>query len=204
MYELLVSLLTFNPSNFTFYGVTLNNSVVYSGTTLPITGFGMGGKKTGPTVTKVAVNQLFTQYPDRFVRTENGALDSLSNVGLITMSITFLRGVDSDSVESSIAGTVSSNMTRQEALDYHEDIDQVADAIRTDSAIYSGQTVNVIANVSTGLLLYMNSSGKITPINSRNGFVKKVFSAWFGNAADQASYNLKMALLNKPELKTVK
>lgn len=202
MYELLLSLLTFNPSTYTSYGVVLNHSVTYNGATLPLTGYGMGGKKTGPTVTKVAVNQFFTQYPDKFVRTETGALDSLDHVGVMVMSVTFLRGVDSDSVQSSIAGVVSSNLSDKEMTEYHGDIDSVADAIGTDTAIYAGQTVSVVGDASTGLLLYVNAVGKVTPIESRAGFVKKVFSAWFGKTTDQAGYNLKMALLNKPVLTT--
>ena len=202
MYELLMSLLTFNPSTYTFYGVNLSHSVTYNNTVLPITGFGMGGKKTGPTVTKVAVNQFFTQYPDKFVRTDAGALDSLQDVGLIVMSITFLRGVDSDAVESSIAGAVNTAMTREEAITYHDDIDEVAEAIKTDSAIYSGQTVNVIGDVTTGLLVYVNATGKVTTIESRPGFTKKVFAAWFGKTTDQASASLKANLLLRPVLTT--
>lgn len=204
MYELLMSLLTFNPSSYTFYGVTLNHSVQYNGATLALTGFGMGGKKTGPTVAKVAVNQFFTQYPQRFVRTEEGALNSLDNVGLLVMSVSFLRGVDTQSVKTSISDVIRSNINEREMLTYKDDIEKVNDAILTDGTIYSGDTINIVGDSSTGLLLYVNAANKVTPIESEQGFVKKVFSAWFGKTTDQTGYNLKMALLKEPDLKSVK
>jgi hypothetical protein len=204
MYELLMALLTFNPSTFNFYGVTLNNSVTYNGQNLPLTGYGMGGKRTGPTVTKIAVNQFFTERPQNFVRTEDDALNSLDRVGNVVMSVSFLRGVDTQAVKSSIAGVITSNINLKEMPLYQNDIEEVSDAIMSDGAIYAGQTINVIGNTVTGLLIYINASGKVTVLETSQGFVKKVFAAWFGQMTDQQGYNLKMALINSPSLNSTK
>jgi hypothetical protein len=87
---------------------------------------------------------------------------------------------------------------------YQNDIEEVSDAIMSDGAIYAGQTINVIGNTVTGLLIYINASGKVTVLETSQGFVKKVFAAWLGKMTDQQGYNLKMALLNSPSLNSAK
>ena len=120
------------------------------------------------------------------------------------MSVSFLRGVDTQSVKTSISDVIRSNINEREMLTYKDDIEKVNDAILTDGTIYSGDTINIVGDSSTGLLLYVNAANKVTPIESEQGFVKKVFSAWFGKTTDQTGYNLKMALLKEPDLKSVK
>lgn len=200
MLKIITLILTFLPTNSTFYGVTLNQSAEYQGRRLYLTGYGMGAKKIGPTMTKVAVAQFFTENPEMFARTEEGALKSLDYVGRAIMSVTFLRGVDSAQVRDSITKAIGENITGEESKTYAREIQELSDTIRADGPIYSGETISIIADPYSDVLFYVNAKQAVTVIDVRRGFFKKVFSVWFGPSRDQAAYNLKMNLLQKPEL----
>lgn len=197
MIPLLLSLVTYLPANEYLNGVQLNVGAQYENHTMKLTGYAIGLKKIGPMMhAKVAVNEFFTEKPEFFVRTEAGVANSLSNVGMMNMHLTFLRTLDSSLVQGMITEYLSHGLTADESNKYKSDIDNVVKAIGVENAIYAGKSISVTGDVLSNTIAYSNSAGDSTVIHSQNmGFVLTVFKLWFGNPQDNDAFNLRLNLL---------
>lgn len=199
--QTIVSLfLSFSPTNTVFHNVRINSHAMYDDRPLVLTGYGLATKKAGVSTVKIAVNQFFCEVPERFVRTTNGAVGSLPLLGDMAMSVTFLRNVGSDQVQSEIETIISDNLSDQEYQYYESDIQKVLQAIARENSLRAGETLNLVGEARTGRILYQNGKGSVSVIRPDNPkFIYKVFSGWFGNTSSGSSASLKTQLLQKPQ-----
>ncbi|NDF15235.1 hypothetical protein EB061_07935 [bacterium] len=199
---LLALLLAFTPANESLMGVKLSTAVKYQDKTLTLTGVGIGSKRIGVSIAKVAVNQFFCEYPGSFVRTKEGALQSLQSVGNMVFSITFTRGVKTSDVEEQINTVMSENMTPDERTKYAGDVKAVREIILKDDTILTNETINIVANVKEATMYYVNMRGEVRSYKPADPkFIYKVFAAWFGNAPPGSTgESLKLQLLRAPEV----
>lgn len=203
MHSILAALLlVFTPANESLMGVKLNTAVKYQDKLLSLAGVGIGSKRIGVSVTKVAVNQFFCEHPGALVRTEDGALQSLQSVGNMVFSITFTRGVKTSDVEEQISVVMTENMTPEERTKYSGDVAAVKKIILQDETILTGQTINVIANVQEQKLYYINMKNEMREYKPADPkFIYKVFAAWFGKTPPGSTgQSLKLQLLRVPEV----
>jgi len=179
-------------------GVSLNTKANYQGVDLPLTGAGIGLKKIGLNHVQVAVNQFFTQYPENFVRTVDGALPSIKNVGVTAMLLTFVRALDVQLIRSQINEFIGANINERERQQYATDLNSIFQAISSEEAIYYGKTITIVCDPDNREIVYSNSSERITRIPvSDVGFITKVMSVWFGKTVNSDAYNLKAWLLER-------
>lgn len=194
------SIVNLNPAKEFIAGIKLSTSAVYSDQRLQLTGVGLGKKKVGLTHVNVAVNQFFSLSPINFVRTVDGALLSLEKTGFNLMVITFLRTLDQSQIADQIDGYLSANLTPQEKEKYSVEIALILNAIATEPTIYAGKSIVILCDPYRNQVVYENTEGRISRIDSQPGFLTKVMSVWFGNTINQDAFNLKQWLLQEPKV----
>lgn len=195
------SQITLSPANEVFQNTTLSVALSDGTTTLPLAAYGLGLKKIGLTYYKVAVNQFYVENPANLVRTFDGIYASLNNVGKMAFRLTFLRGVGSDLIQSSIQDAITANMTDAEATTYQSDIQKVSNALLNGPALSFGSSISFVAYPATNQVLFEDASGADTLMQfTGSNFVFKIFAIWFGNQTTKEGAILKTALLTVPQV----
>ncbi len=174
-------------------------------TSVPVTLLGIGVRKNRirGVERKISVTQLFGSDPKKFVRTPNGALDSLAK-----MRSAALRFTSFQSVRANIAYLFYLRGIKKLGIHKSEALQKYLDAVigAGDSAIGgSGPAQQSIVVASyhspTGEeIFYQDQNGKVTKIIGGAGFIKTIFSFWLGESADNGLAVLKSNLLKRPEL----
>ena len=192
----LLSSLNFNQK-WEMYGIDVANDVDYNTLKLKLTGVGLASKKVGIAKVKVFVVQVFTQYPDKFIRTETEALGSVKDVGYTTIRLTFVRGIDSTMVGDAINEYLNNNIPSSEYPLYKNDIDVVLGAISGDESFTYGSSITIVGYKNH--ILYEDTKGKVTTINSTNAdLTTKMMAMFLGIVTNNEGYSLKMQLLEEP------
>ena len=181
------------------YGIDVANDVDYNTLKLKLTGAGLASKKVGIAKVKVFVVQVFTQYPDKFIRTETEALGSVKDVGYTTIRLTFVRGIDSTMVGDAINEYLNNNIPSSEYPLYKNDIDVVLGAISGDESFTYGSSITIVGYKNH--ILYEDTKGKVTTINSTNAdLTTKMMAMFLGIVTNNEGYSLKMQLLEDPTI----
>lgn len=182
---------------YALYGIPVAESVDYNTISLKLTSTGIAGKKVGVARAKVFIAQVYTQYPEKFVRTETGVVKSIVDVGYTSIRLTFIRGVDSVMISDAISEYLTLNITQAEYPRYKLDIDTIISAIKGDESFLYGSSITIVAH--KGNLLYEDTSGKVTMINSQNqDLTTRIFAMFLGEVSNNDGYILKMHLLANP------
>ena len=200
MITLLLTLLTFSPANEYLDGVQLSVQANYHDAVLPLTSDGIITKKVGIGRVKVAVLEYFSQYPDKFIRSDSGAVASTNNTGVNAITITFVRTVEGSQIVDLINDYLNSNFTQEEQTKYAPNIKQITEAISSDAEIYDGKTITFVLDTNN-VVYYSNTSNNITTINSiDSNFNSKIMSLFLGNCPDNDCERLKSQLLQVPQV----
>ncbi|NDG83975.1 MAG: hypothetical protein EBX52_02930 [Proteobacteria bacterium] len=165
--------------------------------TLTLIGDGLRSKKVAIATVKVYVAQVFAEKAEAFVRDADKALDSFGSTGTTAIRMTFLRNVDAQTVLNSFRENFFANkidVTKTEIASFLDAVNNGGDATNNSSMTIRGR---VLADGSEEIA-YEGSRGSVKTVNGPKGFVKEIFSLWYGNTADSGLANLKTALLAKP------
>ena len=195
------SALDLNMAKETDYGVQLavsaKENVTGMNKVLTLAGEGLRSKKVGPLPIKVYIAQFFAELPDAFDRTEQGAMKSMSNIGVAALRLTFLRTVDAATVQSSFKEGLNANdidPTQEDVATFLNTVTNGGDAI-------SGTSMTIVGSKKadgTEVITYEDSSGTVTSIPGKAGFVNKIFAIWFSESADSGLEKLKNSFFTKP------
>lgn len=195
--SIFAALLTVTPGDKTIEGVTLGKSAVlnvdnYQGT-LDSLGAGVREKKVAIVKVKVYVGQAYG-HSQIFVRTNEGALDSVNAMESVAFQMTFLRDVDGVQLQTAFADGFAANKVDVKK----PEIKKFLDAVAAGGQALKGKTITVvgvkIGNEHEGII-YENANGGEVSIGGPSGFVKNVMSLWFGVFADKEGQALKDQIL---------
>ncbi len=177
--------LSLKPSNEIEMGVPLSAAATenLTGTkkTLNLVGYGTRFKRVAFINVKVYVAQWFADSQDH----------------MQSMQLTFLRTVDSAAVMQSFRDGLNANNINTSDSEVAHFLNAVAnsgDAVTGTTLTISGYTN---ANGSE-VVAYEDSSGRITSILGKPGFMKKIMSIWLGEPADGGLRALRNELLEIP------
>jgi hypothetical protein len=156
-------------------------------------GAGLRAKKVLMLNVKVYIAQVFGSQADKYVKTDAGALASLAEMPASAVQLTFLRGVDAPTVQSSFRDALSANGV---SLNKAE-IGAFLKAVASSGNATAGRTLTVVAaaGVSGDTVIYEGTNGSPTTISGPHGFAKDVLSMWLGKGADSGIAALKAQLL---------
>jgi hypothetical protein len=179
-------------------GVPVATSAVYSGTKMKLTGTGTAFKKFGVSKAKIFMMQYFTENPSKLVRTKDGVLGSIKDVGVTAIRITFMRNIDSATISDTLSSYIVENIGKDELPRYQNDINGLSNAITSDASFILGDSIEITAHKN--LVVYENSKKQIFIITSKNDdLTTKLFSMFFGNTTDVETNSLKAQLLQNPK-----
>jgi len=165
--------------------------------TLTLIGDGLRSKKVAIATVKVYVAQVYAEKPDAFVREADKALDSFASTGTTAIKLTFVRNVDAQTVQNSFRENFFANkvdVTKAEISGFLDAVTSGGDATNNSSMTIRGR---ILADGSEEVA-YEGSRGSVKTVTGPKGYVKEIFSLWYGNTADNGLANLKTALLAKP------
>jgi hypothetical protein len=179
-------------------GVPVATSAVYNGTKMKLTGTGTAFKKFGVSKAKIFMMQYFTENPANIVRTNDGVLGSIKDVGNTAIRITFMRNIDSNMIGETLSSSIVENISKDELPRYVNDINGITNAITSDSTFVLGDSISISAYKN--LIVYENAKKSIYFIASKNDDITtKLFSMFFGTTTDVESSSLKAQLIQNPK-----
>jgi len=189
--------LTTTPSKKTIEGVTVAASATATvdGNNLSLTtvGAGLRTKKVLIAKVKVYVATLLATDPGAFARKDGQALGSLASQSGAAIQLTFLRGVDAATVQSSFKEALTANNV---SLNKSE-INAFLKAVAASGDARDGKTLTIAyASTANGdSIVYEGTEGAATTVRGPKGFAKDIFSIWLGNPSDNGVAELKTQLL---------
>lgn len=164
-------------------------------TTLTTVGAGLRTKKVVVMTVKVYVAQVLAAEPEKFARTDQGALDSIATQPAAAVQLTFLRSVDAATVQSSFKDALVANKV---ALNKAE-IGAFLSAVSTSGDAQDHKTLTIATSTSAAgdVVVYEGTQGQATTIRGPKGFARDVLSIWLGTPSDDGVAKLKAQLLQE-------
>lgn len=163
---------------------------------LPVSliGAGLRAKHVVIANVKVYVAELLSSDASKFVRTDADALKSLDDSRTIALRMTFLRGVDAATVQTSFKEALDANKvnTADAAMS------QFLTAVAKGGDAVNGKTLTIVMQKNadkTESVYYEDSNAKVTKVDGRQGFSSEIMSIWLGTPADSGVANLKVQLI---------
>lgn len=160
---------------------------------LDFIGAGLRQKKVLVANVKVYVAQVFLDNAGKFVRTEAGAVKSLSDMKAGAVHLTFLRAVDAETVQVSFRDALDANDVDLN----NKGIKAFLAAVNEGADAKDGKSMNIS--------LTKNESGVVTVVYETNGvektitgddvLFKGVLSIWLGEPADKGLDVLRATIL---------
>lgn len=123
------------------------------------------------------------------------SIDDLKSLAPVAMRLTFVRNVESDKIEGAFRESLRSNKIKIE----DPPIKEFLAAIIAGGEIKPQETLTFLGHFNddgSETLFYESNSNKVTEIRGPSGFLKKIFSLWFGETEDPNLIELKKALLS--------
>lgn len=190
-------ILTTTPGKKSVEGVNIATGATASvdGNSLALTtvGAGLRTKKVLIAKVKVYVATLMATDPAAFARKDGQALNSLASQNGAAIQLTFLRGVDASTVQSSFKDALDANNV---SLNKSE-INAFLKAVAQSGDARDGKTLTIAyASTANGdSIAYEGTTGDATVIRGPKGFAKDIFSIWLGTPSDNGVAELKQQLL---------
>lgn len=159
-----------------------------------IVGAGLRSKRVAIVNVKVYVAELLSSDASKFVRTEADALSSLEQSRTIALRLTFVRGVDAPTVQTSFAEALKANNVNTN----DGAIAQFLKAVAEGGDAVSGKTLTIVTQKNadkTEAVFYEDSNGKMTKVMGAQGFSREIMSIWLGNPSDSGVGALKQQLI---------
>lgn len=170
--------------------VTLENQAIQVSTL----GAGVRSKKVLIANVKVYVAQVLSSDASKFVRTQEGALNSLSDSRTTVIALTFLRTVDAPTVQTSFKDALKAN--KVELSDAA--VAGFLSAVENGGEATEGKTLVIALQKNADgseTVSYEDTNGKVTALKGL-GLTQKIMSIWLGVPADSGIQKLKDALIN--------
>ncbi|MBC7713104.1 MAG: chalcone isomerase family protein [Rhizobacter sp.] len=178
--------------------VAKSASIALTGTTsaekLDFIGAGLRTKKVLIANVKVYVAQIFLDNAGKFVRTNAGAVKSLSDMKAGAVHLTFLRSVDAPTVQVSFRDALDANdidLKNKGIVAFLAAVNDGADA-------QNGKSMNMsLKKDDNGVVtvIYENTSGVEKTIVGDETLFKGILAIWLGEPADSGLATLRATIL---------
>jgi hypothetical protein len=192
------AILSTTPGSKTIEKIQVANegTVSVEGQNLPVSiiGAGLRSKKKAMFNVKVYVAELLSSDANKFVRTSDGALNSLELSRTIALRLNFVRGVDAPTVQTSFTEALKANGVN--VADQH--VAQFLKAVTEGGDAVSGKALTIVSQKyadKTEAVYYEDANGKVTKIHGNEGFSRKLMSIWLGTPSDDGVANLKAQII---------
>jgi hypothetical protein len=157
-------------------------------------GAGLRSKKVLVSNVKVYVAQIFMDNAGKFIRSASGAVPSIGEMKAGAVRLTFLRGVDAATVQTSFKDAFNANgisVTNSGVASFLASVRAGADAS-------SGHSMTMaMKREGAGItLVYENTKGGTTTIKGDSSLFKAIMSIWLGTPADSGLSSLKSQILS--------
>lgn len=161
---------------------------------LTTVGSGLRAKKVLISNVKVYVAQLLVSSADKYVKSSDEALNSLSQSETVAMELTFLRNVEAAKVQVSFEDAlIANNVNLDEA-----DINAFLTSVKAGGDADEGQSMTIAITKNqdgSETLVYEDTNGQATVVKGSQGLTQKVMSIWLGTPADSGLETLKQQML---------
>ncbi|MFA6236339.1 MAG: chalcone isomerase family protein [Bacteriovorax sp.] len=161
---------------------------------LDFIGAGLRTKKVLVANVKVYVAQVFLDNAGKFVRSEAGAVKSLSDMKAGAVSLTFLRNVDAPTVQISFRDALEAN-----DIDVNDKgVAAFLSAVKEGADAKEGKAMNISlkrADDGKVTVVYENTSGVEKTITGGETLFKGILAIWLGEPADSGLETLRAAIL---------
>jgi hypothetical protein len=157
-------------------------------------GAGLRSKKVVIVNVKVYVAELMSSDASKFVRTDADALKSLDDSRTVAIRLTFLRGVDAATVQTSFKEALQANKINVADAA----ISQFLKAVDAGGDAANGKPLTIVTQKNadkTESVYYEDTNGKVTKVDGNEGFSKQLMAIWLGTPADNGVANLKAQLI---------
>jgi hypothetical protein len=178
--------------------VAKSASIALTGTTsvdkLDFIGAGLRAKKVLIANIKVYVAQVFLDNSGKFVRTNSGAVKSLSDMKAGAIHLTFLRSVDAPTVRVSFRDALDANDVDLK----NKGIVAFLAAVNDGADAQNGKSMNIsLKKNDNGVVtvVYENTSGIEKTITGDETLFKGILSIWLGEPADSGLHTLRSTIL---------
>lgn len=161
---------------------------------LKLVGAGLRYKKVALFKADVYVAELFAESADKFTKTEAGALDSAAAQKAVALRMTFLRDVEGEKVAGSFKDGLEENKIPLDS----PNVKAFLEAVKSGGESKKGSTLVVLGEKLAGgkeAVSWENGSGKVTTISGDAGFIRTIFSLWFGKLDDSGLESLRDQIL---------
>jgi hypothetical protein len=161
---------------------------------LKLLGAGLRKKQVAVAQVSVYVGQLFANDPSKFVRTSDGALASLDAESTVALTMTFLRDVSVNQVQTAFQDALAANnvdQTQADIVSFLNAVEQAGDA-------KNGLAITIIGEKlsdGTEVVTYSGTQGGAVSMPGPAGFVSQVMSIWLGTPSDTDLGNAKNDML---------
>lgn len=188
-------ILTLTPGSKKIEGVTLNQTATVTGSNvvLNLIGAGLRSKTVLFVPAKVYVTELFSSDAAKFSRDAN-ALKSLEAVSVTAIRLTFLRGVDAETVASSYREALAANNVslKDTAIQqFLANVEKGGDAAQGKSFVM----LLVFTKEGGTKLFYEDTKDQVSVVEGPRALQQQILSIWLGNSADSGLEKLKKTLL---------
>ena len=157
-------------------------------------GAGLRYKKVAFIKAKVYVGELFVDAPEKFQKSRNGALGSLSGERAVAIRMTFVRDVDGAKVSNGFKEALEENKVKLDA----PAVAGFLEAVKAGGEAKDKTTLIVIGEKLLGgkeAVSYESAAGKVVTVTGGAGLVQDIFSIWLGKIDDSGLENLKNEIL---------
>lgn len=159
-------------------------------------GAGLRFKKVAFIKAKVYVGELFAVDPAKVKKSADEALASIADQKAIALRMTFLRDVDGEKVSGGFKEALEVNKI---ALD-DVNVKAFLEAVKKGGEAKDKKTLVVVGEKLAGgkeVITYENAAGGVVSIEGGEGWVRKIFSIWFGKIDDSGLESLKKEILGE-------
>lgn len=160
---------------------------------LKLVGAGLRYKKVALFKADVYVGELFVNAPEKFVKTREGALDSLKSQKAAAIRMTFLRDVTGEKVSGSFKDGLEENK-----VEISGDVKAFLEAVKNGGESKKGSTLVLLGEFLPGskeAVSWENGAGNVTTISGGDGFLRSIFSIWLGEIDDSGLESLRDEML---------
>lgn len=157
-------------------------------------GAGLRAKKVVFLNVKVYIGQLFVQSSEDFKKLISSPLNALKNQQTVAMQLHFLRDVDAENVQKSFVEALKINKVNTEDAD----IKAFLELVKKGGEAKEGKSLTILGSLlpdGSEVIYYETTSGSVSEIKGKKGFIENIFSIWLGSPADDGIANLKKNIL---------
>lgn len=165
------------------------------GAKLAFVGAGLRAKKVVFVNVNVYVAEFFAAEPAKLKKSDAEILNSLLQAQPLALQMHFLREVDAGKVQSSFREALEANNVDLKK----PEIQAFLNAVKNGGEAKKGKTLTLVGVKNADgseTVTYEDANLKAVPVNGTAGFMKDIFSIWFGTPSDDGVARLKKSLLH--------